>query len=94
MRLGLAEGLTFPRVRGIEAAGVVAECPGGEFSEGQQAATLMGGMGRAFDGGYAEYCCVPVAQVVPFRSSSDLDWTTLGAILDVLSQSTRATAGR
>jgi NADPH:quinone reductase-like Zn-dependent oxidoreductase len=35
-------------------------------------------MGRAFDGGYAEYCCVPAARVVPFRS--DLDWTTLGAL--------------
>lgn len=30
-RLGLAEGMTFPRVLGIEATGVVAACPGGEF---------------------------------------------------------------
>jgi NADPH:quinone reductase len=78
MRLGLAGGVTFPRVPGSEAVGVVARCPGGEFSEGQQVATFGEGMGRVFDGGYAEYCCVPVAQVVPFRS--DLDWTTLGAI--------------
>jgi NADPH:quinone reductase len=78
MRLGLADGVTFPRVPGVEAVGVVAECPGGEFSEGQQVATFAGGMGRAFDGGYAEYCCVPAARVVPFRS--DLDWTTLGAL--------------
>ena len=28
-RLGLAHGVTFPRVLGIEATGVVAECPGG-----------------------------------------------------------------
>jgi len=82
MRLGLAEGVTFPRVPGIEAVGVVAECPGGEFAEGQQVATMLGGMGRAFDGGYAEYCCVPAAQVLPFRS--DLDWTTLGAIPEML----------
>ena len=34
-RLGLAEGVTFPRVLGIEATGVVAACPGGEFDEGQ-----------------------------------------------------------
>lgn len=78
MRLGVGEGVTFPRVPGSEAVGVVAECPGGEFPEGQQVAALAGGMGRAFDGGYAEYCCVPVDHVVPFRS--DLDWTTLGAI--------------
>ena len=78
MRLGLAEGVTFPRVPGVEAVGVVAECPGGEFPEGQQVATFAGGMGRVFDGGYAEYCCVPAARVVPFHS--DLDWTTVGAI--------------
>jgi NADPH:quinone reductase len=57
---------------------VVAECPGGEFSKGQQVATLTGGMGRVFDGGYADYTCVPAAQVIPFRS--DLGWATLGAL--------------
>ena len=66
-RLGLAQGVTFPRVLGIEAAGTVAACPGGQFPVGQQVATLMGGMGRTFDGGYAEYTCVPVRQVVPFQ---------------------------
>jgi NADPH:quinone reductase len=82
MRLGLAEGVTFPRVPGIEAVGVVAECPGAEFPPGQQVAALMGGMGRAFDGGYAEYTCVPVSQVVPFRSG--LDWAVLGAVPEML----------
>lgn len=53
MRLGLAQGVTFPRVPGIEAVGTVAWCPGGELAPGQQVAALMGGMGRAFDGGYA-----------------------------------------
>jgi NADPH:quinone reductase len=82
MRLGLAEGVTFPRVPGIEAVGVVTKCPGGEFTPGQQVAALMGGMGRAFDGGYAEYTCVPAGQVVPFRSS--LDWAVLGAVPEML----------
>ena len=50
-RLGLAQGVTFPRVLGIEATGVVAACPGAEFAVGQQVAALMGGMGRTFDGG-------------------------------------------
>src|SRR4051812_24834530 len=81
-RLGLAQGVTFPRVLGIEAAGVVASAPGGEFEEGQQVATMMGGMGRTFDGGYAEFTNVPVAQVIPFRS--ELDWATLGAIPEML----------
>jgi NADPH:quinone reductase len=81
-RLGLAEGVTFPRVPGIEAVGVVEECPGGEFAPGQQVAALMGGMGRTFDGGYAEYTCVPASQVVPFRS--DLGWEVLGAVPEML----------
>jgi NADPH:quinone reductase len=82
MRLGLADGVTFPRVPGIEAVGVVAKCPGREFTPGQQVAALMGGMGRAFDGGYAEYTCVPVSQVVPF--GSELDWAVLGAVPEML----------
>lgn len=81
-RLGLAEGVTFPRVLGIEATGVVAAAPGGEHPIGQQVATMMGGMGRTFDGGYAEYTCVPTAQVIPFRS--ELDWATLGAVPEML----------
>ena len=81
-RLGLAQGVTFPRVLGIEATGTVAECPGGEFQPGQQVVTMMGGMGRTFDGGYAEFTCVPAGQVVPFTSA--LDWATLGAVPEML----------
>ena len=81
-RLGLAEGVTFPRVLGIEAAGVVAACPGGEFAVGRQVVAMMGGMGRVFDGGYAEYTCVPVSQVISF--TSDLDWSTIGAVPEML----------
>jgi NADPH:quinone reductase len=81
-RLGLAKGVTFPRILGIEATGTVADCPSGEFHVGQQVATMMGGMGRTFDGGYAEYTCVPARQVIPF--SSNLDWATLGAVPEML----------
>jgi NADPH2:quinone reductase len=81
-RLGLAEGVTFPRVLGIEATGTVASAPGGELAVGQQVATMMGGMGRTFDGGYAEYTCVPASQVIPFHSG--LDWATLGAVPEML----------
>jgi NADPH2:quinone reductase len=81
-RLGLAQGVTFPRVLGIEATGVVTAAPGGEFPIGQQVAAMMGGMGRTFDGGYAEYTCVPASQVVPFHS--ELDWATLGAVPEML----------
>lgn len=81
-RLGLAEGVTFPRVLGIEATGIVAAAPGGEFAAGQQVVTMMGGMGRTYDGGYAEYTCVPAGQVIPFHSTAD--WATLGAIPEML----------
>jgi NADPH:quinone reductase-like Zn-dependent oxidoreductase len=81
-RLGLAEGVTFPRVPGIEATGVVAACPGGEFTVGQQVVAMMGGMGRTFDGGYAEFTSVPVSQVIPFRS--ELPWELLGAVPEML----------
>ncbi|SDK91447.1 NADPH:quinone reductase [Arthrobacter sp. ok362] len=81
-RLGLAEGVTFPRVPGIEAVGEVADSPGGEFRAGQKVVTLMGGMGRVFDGGYAEYTCVPARQVIPFES--ELPWSVIGAIPEML----------
>src|SRR5262249_43695774 len=85
LREGVAENATFPVIPGIEAAGVVAECPGGEFDLGETVVTCMGGMGRAFDGGYAEYTCVPAAQVVRFRSA--LDWATIGALPEMLQTS-------
>jgi NADPH2:quinone reductase len=82
-RLGLADPeVTLPRVPGIEATGVVAACPGGELEVGQQVVAMMGGMGRRFDGGYAEFTCVPVAQAIPF--GSELPWTTLGAVPEML----------
>ena len=67
---------------GIEAAGIVAAAPGGEFAPGTQVVTMMGGMGRAFDGGYAEYVLVPAAQVTAF--TSDLPWEQLGAVPEML----------
>jgi NADPH:quinone reductase len=81
-RLGLAEGVTFPRVLGIEATGVVAACPDGQFKIGEQVVAMMGGMGRQFDGGYAEYTNVPATQVIGF--TSDLDWSVLGAVPEML----------
>jgi NADPH:quinone reductase-like Zn-dependent oxidoreductase len=42
----------------------------------------MGGMGRNFDGGYAEFTCVPVTQVQVIKTS--LPWEILGAIPEML----------
>ena len=81
-RQGVAQTGSFPRVPGIEATGVVEAAPGGEFETGTQVVTLMGGMGREFDGGYAEYVLVPARQVIPFRS--ELPWDQLGAVPEML----------
>ncbi len=81
-RQGVAYSGSFPRIPGIEAVGVVEAAPGGEFPAGTQVATMMGGMGREFDGGYAEFVSVPAAQVIPF--TSDLPWSTLGAVPEML----------
>jgi len=81
-RLGYAEGVTLPRVLGIEAVGIVDAAPDGDLALGQQVATLMGGMGRVFDGGYAEYTVVPRRQVIPF--TSNLPWDVIGAIPETL----------
>ncbi|RYV52812.1 alcohol dehydrogenase catalytic domain-containing protein [Pengzhenrongella frigida] len=81
-RRGQATSGSFPRIPGIEATGVVADAPGGELAPGTQVVTLMGGMGRTFDGGYAEYVVVPAAQVIAF--TSDLPWDVLGAVPEML----------
>src|SRR6266550_9620324 len=77
-RQGHSPSVHFPRVLGIEAVGLVEEAPGNEFRRGDMVATAMGGMGRQFDGGYAEYTCVPATQVQVVKT--ELPWKTLGAI--------------
>ena len=39
---------------------------------GQPVAALMGGMGRQYDGGYAEYTLVPAENVIPITNTSNL----------------------
>jgi NADPH2:quinone reductase len=71
--------VTYPRVPGIEAVGVVDEADAASgLRPGQQVATMMGGMGRTFDGSYAQYVTVPAAQVVPFETA--LPWEVVGAL--------------
>ena len=77
-RRGDSPGVTFPRIQGIECVGIVENDPTNTYSKGQQVAAIMGGMGRFFDGGYAEYASVPIEIVFPFESS--LPWRVLGAI--------------
>lgn len=81
-RQGHSPDVRLPRILGIEATGTVESAPGGEFTPGATVATVMGGMGRDFDGGYAEYVKVPVGQVQSVRTN--LPWETLGALPEML----------
>ena len=79
---GHSPDVKFPRILGIEAVGLVEEAPGGEFKKDDVVATAMGGMGRLFDGGYAEYTCVPVNQVQVIKTK--LSWELLGALPEMM----------
>lgn len=58
-RQGHSPNVQFPRILGMEAVGTVVAAPDGDFATGDTVATAMGGMGRQFDGGYAEYVPYP-----------------------------------
>lgn len=81
-RIGGSPNVKFPRVLGIEAVGEVVVAPGNEFAKGAIVATCMGGMGRAFDGGYAEYSCPPAANVKEIKTK--LPWDTFGAMPEMI----------
>ena len=81
-RQGHSPDVTFPRILGIEAAGEAVLAPSGEFQPGDKVASVMGGLGRAIDGGYAQYTVVPASQVQ--HVDTTLPWETLGAIPEML----------
>jgi NADPH:quinone reductase-like Zn-dependent oxidoreductase len=71
-----------PRVLGIEAVGTAVACPDGQIPVGSTVAVCMGGMGRIFDGGYAEYTVVPVEFCCVLETK--LDWEVLGALPEMI----------
>lgn len=77
-RQGHSPTVRFPRVLGIECVGVVDDAGGTDLEIGQTVAALMGEMGRAYDGGYAEYTLVPREHVLPLRTG--LPWDVLAAL--------------
>ncbi|KAJ6466529.1 chaperonin 10-like protein [Mycena vitilis] len=80
-RQGQSPGLVFPRVLGIECVGVVKDAGGGKWKEGDVVAAIMGGMGRQFDGGYAEYTLVPHSSVSPaIKLPKNVRWEIFAAI--------------
>jgi NADPH:quinone reductase len=77
-RKGLSPNVTFPRILGIECVGEVELDPSGEYQKGQKIIALMGGMGREFDGSYAEFTVLPKCILHPVHST--LTWEILGAM--------------
>lgn len=67
-----------PVIPGIECVGEIADASDSGLNVGQKVAALMGGMGRSFNGSYAEYALLPVHHVFPVESK--LTWAEMGAI--------------
>lgn len=77
-RQGHSPTVRFPRVLGIECVGVVAVSTDPALPEGATVAAVMGGMGRDFDGGYAEYALLPNDLLLPLTTA--LPWEVLAAL--------------
>ena len=80
-RLGHSPTVRFPRVLGIECAGVMVGAPETPFEPGDSVVATTGGMERAYDGSYAEYASVPAAHVHPVDAR--LRWTELAALPEI-----------
>lgn len=78
-RQGLSPSVNFPRILGIECVGVIEETTDAiRLPVGQKIISIMGEMGRDFDGSYAEYVLLPNEQIYPVMT--DLDWKALATI--------------
>ncbi|MBP3854397.1 MAG: zinc-binding dehydrogenase [Ruminiclostridium sp.] len=73
-----ADHISKPIVPGIECVGEIADPSDSGMQEGQKVIALMGGMGRSFNGSYAEYALLPAHHV--FAIESDLPWDRLAAV--------------
>ena len=67
-----------PVIPGIECVGEIAEPSDSGWKAGQKVVALMGGMGRSFDGSYAEYTLLPIHHV--FSVETNLPWDALSAV--------------
>ena len=75
-RKGYSPTVKFPRILGIECVGIVEQSE--KFKTGTKIVSIMGEMGREFDGSYAEYVLIPNEQVYPIESN--LSWEVLAVI--------------
>ncbi len=81
-RIGDSPTVRFPRVLGIECVGEIVDAGGLDLEPGTTVAAIMGGMGRDFDGSYAEYTLVPHECVFAIRTQ--LPWEKLAALPEML----------
>ncbi|WP_414044489.1 alcohol dehydrogenase catalytic domain-containing protein [Macrococcus sp. EM39E] len=80
-RQGLSPSVKFPRILGIECAGIIEETTDQEnLPIGQKVISIMGEMGRDFDGSYAEYVLLHNEQI--YAVETDLPWEILATILE------------
>ncbi len=79
-RRGDSPSVKLPRIIGIECAGVVEDPSDSIYKKGQRVISLMGGLGRDFDGSYAEYALIPANQIYPIGIDMDMDFAQLAAI--------------
>ena len=73
-----ADYIRKPIIPGIECVGEIADPSDSGMETGQKVIALMGGMGRSFNGSYAEYALLPTHHV--FAIESVLLWEELAAI--------------
>ncbi len=77
-RKGLSPTVHFPRILGIECVGIVGKSTDPKLIEGTCVVSIMGEMGRDFDGSYGEYVLLPNDQIYPIES--DLPWAEFATI--------------
>ena len=77
-RQGHSPSVKLPRIIGIECVGEIADPSDSTMKKGQRVVSLMGGLGREFNGSYAEYALIPSSQV--YAINNELDWVKLAAI--------------
>ncbi|MDF2858543.1 MAG: alcohol dehydrogenase, partial [Neobacillus sp.] len=77
-RKGDSPSVKLPRIIGIECVGEVEDPSDSSYVKGQRVISMMGGIGRDFDGSYAEYTLIPIDQV--YAVDNNMDWAELAAI--------------
>jgi len=77
-RQGDSPSVKLPRIIGIECVGEIENPSDSSYQKGQRVVSMMGDLGREFDGSYAEYALIPSTQV--YSINNDMDWGELAAI--------------